>query len=141
MSPRYAARTELNSTVSGTCSKTAVCLYVLTLAVNPFGKVLAQEAGDKGFVLEEIVVTARKFEENLQVTPIAVSAISGDSLRERDLTQITGVAEIAPNVNFSFGGTSSGSGSAAGSASAAIGSRFLAACSVSTSRIRFSRFS
>ena len=65
------------------------------------------------FVLEEIMVTARKIEENLRDTPIAVTVITGDSLRERDLTQISGVADVAPNVNFSFGGTSSGSGSAA----------------------------
>ena len=80
---------------------------------NLFGKAVAQDAGDKGFVLEEIMVTARKIEENLRDTPIAVTVITGDSLRERDLTQISGVADVAPNVNFSFGGTSSGSGSAA----------------------------
>lgn len=67
----------------------------------------------QGFALEEIIVTARKQEESLQDTPISVSAITGNSLNERDITQISGVADIAPNVNFSFAGTSSGSGSAA----------------------------
>ena len=113
MRPELVTKTELNSTVRGAYLKTAVCLCVLTLMPNLFGKAVAQDAGDKGFVLEEIMVTARKIEENLRDTPIAVTVITGDSLRERDLTQISGVADVAPNVNFSFGGTSSGSGSAA----------------------------
>jgi len=68
---------------------------------------------DTGFTLEEITVTARKMEEKLLNAPVAVTAISGMALEERDMTDISAVADIAPNVNFSFGGTSSGSGSAA----------------------------
>ncbi len=70
-------------------------------------------AQSSGFALEEIVVTARKVEEGLQRTPVTITAISGDALAERDLTNIAGVAEMSPNVNFSFGGTTSGSDSAA----------------------------
>lgn len=66
-----------------------------------------------GFELEEIVITARKIEENLQDAPLAVSAMTGESLEERGVEQITAVANIAPNVNFSYGGAVSGSGSAA----------------------------
>jgi len=72
-----------------------------------------QSEDTKGFTLEEITVTARKMEENLLNVPIAVSSISGTALEVRDMTDISAVADIAPNVNFSFGGTSSGSSSAA----------------------------
>ncbi|MCF7980872.1 MAG: TonB-dependent receptor plug domain-containing protein, partial [Pseudomonadales bacterium] len=70
-------------------------------------------ADDAGFTIEEIMVTARKREESLQDAPLAVTALSGQALDERDMTQISAIADIAPNVNFSFSGTSSGSGSAA----------------------------
>jgi iron complex outermembrane receptor protein len=68
---------------------------------------------ERGFTLQEITVTARRTEESLQSTPIAITAISGAELAERGATQIAAVADVAPNVNFSFGGTSSGSSAAA----------------------------
>ncbi len=68
---------------------------------------------ESGFALEEVVVTARKIEENIQDAPLSVTAVTAAMLDERGAEQISAVADIAPNVNFSFGGTSSGSGSAA----------------------------
>ena len=68
---------------------------------------------DRGFTLQEVVVTARRTEESLQSTPIAITAVSAADLAERGATRIDAVADFAPNVNFSFGGTSSGSTSAA----------------------------
>lgn len=63
--------------------------------------------------MEEVVVTARKREERVLDTPIAITAISGAQMEIRGMENITSVGDIAPNVNFSFAGTSSGSGSAA----------------------------
>jgi iron complex outermembrane receptor protein len=48
--------------------------------------------------VEEIVVTARFRSENLQKTPLAISAISAAKLEERGATNILGVASAAPNV-------------------------------------------
>ena len=74
----------------------------------------AQQSNDgKGFALEEIIVTARRVEESLMDTPIAITAISGQMLEDRGAEQISAVANFAPNVNFSFAGTTSGSDSAA----------------------------
>lgn len=70
-------------------------------------------ADESGFAIEEVLVTARKREESLQDAPLAVTAVSGQALDTRDMTQISAIADLSPNVNFSFGGTSSGSGSAA----------------------------
>lgn len=75
--------------------------------------VSAQQSSSSGFALEEVVVTARHVEESLQDTPIAVTAVTGEMLQDRGAEQISAVANIAPNVNFSFAGTSSGSDSAA----------------------------
>lgn len=66
-----------------------------------------------GFSLEEIVVQARRREESLQDTPIAVTAVQGDLLEEMGSADITAIANIAPNVSFSTTGTVSGSTSSA----------------------------
>ncbi len=59
--------------------------------------------------LEEIVVTARKTEENLQKTPLAITALSGDALEIRQVATITDVGAFAPNVNFQSGSAVGGS--------------------------------
>lgn len=103
-----------NLKLGSKCSTAFIALMVGSTFVVP--SVLAEEKSakvSKGFTLEEITVTARKMEENLLNSPVAVTAITGTALTERDMTDISAVADIAPNVNFSFGGTSSGSGSAA----------------------------
>lgn len=50
--------------------------------------------------LEEITITARKFEENLQNTPIAVSAFSGDALVERQVFNTDDLDQVVPNLQF-----------------------------------------
>ncbi|WP_156521655.1 TonB-dependent receptor plug domain-containing protein, partial [Croceicoccus pelagius] len=51
--------------------------------------------------LEEIIVTARKRAENLQETPVAITALTGGMLEERQVTNVAEVAKFAPNVNIS----------------------------------------
>ena len=58
--------------------------------------------------LEEIVVTARKREEPLQETPIAVSAFSANDLEKRSLDNLMDVGAYAPNVNMATGQSGSG---------------------------------
>ncbi|MEM9750388.1 MAG: TonB-dependent receptor [Pseudomonadota bacterium] len=71
------------------------------------------DGAESGSLLDEITVTARRVEEALIDSPVAVTAVTGDELVRNDIAQITGIADQAPNVNFSFAGTSSGSDSAA----------------------------
>jgi iron complex outermembrane receptor protein len=56
-------------------------------------------ARPSGSTLEEIVVTARKREENLQTTPIAITAISAQALEQHHVTTLAKIADIAPNMN------------------------------------------
>lgn len=53
-----------------------------------------------GTQLEEVIVTARRREENLQQTPISVTALSGEALKEKGFTTLSDVAGAAPNVQF-----------------------------------------
>lgn len=50
--------------------------------------------------LGEIVVTATKREQNLQRTPAAITAISGDSLVAQGVVDIRGVQNLVPSVRF-----------------------------------------
>ena len=79
----------------------------LSLAVMPFpGSAFAQDKSadaakdkDKG-TLEEIVVTSRYIEENIQDTPIAITAISAADLEVRDFTSSYEIGYITPNTSF-----------------------------------------
>ncbi|MBB3046975.1 outer membrane receptor protein involved in Fe transport [Litorivivens lipolytica] len=52
----------------------------------------------QGTALEEVIVTARRRAENIQETPIAVSALSGDDLRERGLGNVQDLAKVVPSL-------------------------------------------
>ena len=66
---------------------------LLCLGVPPGA--LAQESG--GVVLEEITVTAERREQSLQDVPIAVTAFSGDMVKEGGITGIGDIALQTPN--------------------------------------------
>lgn len=66
----------------------------------------SEERTSSGFGV--IVVTARKREENLETTPIAISAFTGDTLEKRGAANIADVASFVPNLSI---GTASGGGS------------------------------
>ncbi|GAB5450638.1 MAG: TonB-dependent receptor [Halioglobus sp.] len=71
---------------------------------------LAPLAAQAQAVLEEVVVTARKREETLQETPIAVTALSGSNLQELGLTNISDLRKVVPNVDMYEGNGASGTG-------------------------------
>ena len=50
--------------------------------------------------LTEIIVTARKFEENQQNTPVAVTAFSGAELEQRQIFKTDRLDEVVPNLQF-----------------------------------------
>ncbi|MEL7028875.1 MAG: TonB-dependent receptor, partial [Pseudomonadota bacterium] len=54
---------------------------------------------------DEIIVTARKREENLQDVPISVTALTSQALQQQGITSIREVAELIPGLTFqeSFG--------------------------------------
>lgn len=68
---------------------------------------------DDSSFLDDIVVTARKRVENVQDIPIAITAIPSKTISEKGATDITAIANVAPNVSFSTAGTVSGSSSSA----------------------------
>jgi iron complex outermembrane receptor protein len=60
--------------------------------------VQAQEP--EGYALEEITVTARKVSENLQDTPLAITAFTGDALADRQIFSTDVLDQVVPNLQF-----------------------------------------
>src|SRR5688572_6384473 len=48
--------------------------------------------------LEEIVVTAQRREERLQDVPVAVTALSAEAIERRNLSEVTDLNGLAPNL-------------------------------------------
>lgn len=67
-------------------------------AAPPAQEAAPQAADDSG-ALEDIVVTAQRFAENLQKVPIAVSAISSDMLQSKGIRSTEDLNIVVPSVN------------------------------------------
>lgn len=71
------------------------------------------DQGRQAGALEEVVVTARKREESLQDTPIAISAFSAAALQRQQIASTEDLDQIAPNLQFASYGPLTGNNSAA----------------------------
>ncbi len=75
--------------------------------------IAADEGARKGVAIEEMTVTARKTEEDLQSTPISIAAFSGDGLEDRGMTDVSQIAPFVPNLSFQNNPSFGGAGNAA----------------------------
>jgi iron complex outermembrane receptor protein len=73
----------------------------------------APESDANAETLESIVVTARRREESLQDTPVAVTALSAAALERQQIVNTTDLDKVAPNIQFHSYGTLTGNNSAA----------------------------
>lgn len=72
----------------------------LLAGVSGFGGFSVLALAQDG-VLEEIIVTARKRAENLQETPVAVTALGAEALRNAGVRNLADLNQIAPNIEVS----------------------------------------
>jgi iron complex outermembrane receptor protein len=75
---------------SGLATAGVSCILALAPAVG----------AAQGTALEEITVTARKVQESLQDTPVAVTAFTADDLAARGVTSLDEVGRYTPNMSF-----------------------------------------
>ena len=74
------------------------------LAMTTAGQAVHAQDQDAGeIVMEEMIVTATKREQSLQDVPVAVTALSGDTLDQAFVTSVKDLALLAPSVTFSRG--------------------------------------
>jgi outer membrane receptor protein involved in Fe transport len=60
----------------------------------------AHAANEPGLVIEEVTVTARKFEESLQDAPVSVSAFTASALEAAGLKSISDISNYTPGLYF-----------------------------------------
>ena len=65
----------------------------------------ASEDSAEAMVLDEVIVTARKREETLQESPVAISALSADALKEAGVANTRDLQQAVPGLNFSEQGS------------------------------------
>ena len=61
--------------------------------------------------IETVVVTAEKRAENVQNVPIAITAFTGTTLQDKNITDLHGLSNLTPNVNLDGGAPFSGDSS------------------------------
>src|ERR1700742_1105644 len=82
----------------------------LTCALLPL-HALAEQPPESG--IQEVVVTARKRAENLQDTPISITALTSDTLASRGIDNLAGIAESTPSLVFNTNAPQSGNADSA----------------------------
>ncbi|MBN9504669.1 MAG: TonB-dependent receptor [Altererythrobacter sp.] len=73
----------------------------------------AQDTAESQGGISEIVVTAQFRDQNLQDTPLAITAVDSELMEARSQTNVEQLAQRAPSVQFSAGGQGGGSQTAA----------------------------
>ncbi len=90
-----------------TAKKPLTALLSLVVA-GTAGTVQAQSSGSTSAMLEEIVVTARKREENIQDVPLSINAFGADQIEALKVRDLTNLSVSMPNVAMDDLGTTRG---------------------------------
>jgi iron complex outermembrane receptor protein len=102
-SVRHVLRTRMSLAVAGG-------IVACAAAMPAHGEAVPEDtaADATRAVVEEIVVTARRREERLQDVPVAVQAFGAEQVRQYDITNISNIKVLAPQVSFDRAFTGSG---------------------------------
>ncbi|MCA8896985.1 MAG: TonB-dependent receptor plug domain-containing protein, partial [Amphiplicatus sp.] len=106
MRQRPSSLSVLAAISSGVVAFLGLTLSTATLAQEEEASAPASSGGG----VDQIVVTAEFRETNLQDTPIAITAVTGDMMEARSQTNIFEVAAQAPNVTLKPQGQENGNG-------------------------------
>ncbi|MGA0098953.1 MAG: TonB-dependent receptor [Steroidobacteraceae bacterium] len=86
-----------NECGSSQVSRSVIATLLGSVALGP----AAAQTGPAVISLEEVIVTARKREENLQDIPISIAALSGDLIERQGIDNLRDVGNLIPNLNLS----------------------------------------
>jgi iron complex outermembrane receptor protein len=81
------------------------CAALLSLAGGAFAQQQTAAPGElRGEQLEEVVVTATKRETTVETTPISITAITGQDLQDRGITDMQSIVQSVPGVSMRTSG-------------------------------------
>lgn len=92
------ARSFWKKSRSRTLTKALLVSTTVELALLLAGPALAADADSS--TLEEVIVTARKRVENLQATPVSVTALSGETVKDLNLRNFQDLRGVVPNLEL-----------------------------------------
>ena len=75
-----------------------LCSTAMSFAVNAYAE--PAPVDDNSNTLDEVIVTAQKRISTVQTTPISITAVSGDDLQARGITNFTTLAQSTPGVSL-----------------------------------------
>ena len=76
--------------------KAGGAIIALQTAFAPAVSMGAEESNDN--ILPEVIVSAQRRSENLQSTPLAITAVSAEELRSQNIESLMDIGALAPNV-------------------------------------------
>lgn len=88
------------NTRQGLCTCAAM---ITVVAAMPPGIGLAQEGQPETMAetrVQDIIVTARRTSEKLQITPLAVTALTSDALVRQQIVDVTAIQQAAPSLSM-----------------------------------------
>lgn len=88
--------------------RTAMVLGASALAIGIASPAAAQDDQEKTANSNDIIVTAQFREQNLQDTPLAITAVTAETMEAKSQTNLAQVADSAPNVTLKPQGASFG---------------------------------
>lgn len=79
---------------------TLLCATASSLSLTAYAQSASPPTTDKAKVLGEVVVTSQKRASTVQKTPVSITAVSGDDLQDRGITNFTTLAQSTPGVSL-----------------------------------------
>ena len=91
----------LGGAISGNALAQDERILMAQTGTTPAGIASSGQEAEQGRVLEEILVTARRREENLMEVPMSIQAISADEMQAQGIYNVQFISDFAPNVSLS----------------------------------------
>lgn len=89
----------MKSTVTARTLLAVSASFIALLPSNAYAQAAAPSDADSGGGLEEIVVTAQKRAENVQDVPVAITALSANTLRQMNVTKLADLTSVAVSLS------------------------------------------
>lgn len=89
--------------ISFTSSTALSCAFFTAILSTTSPSAAQNSAAESG--IQDIVVTARKTSENLQTTPVAVTALDSTKLLQQQVVQVSDLQRAAPSLSIGGAGT------------------------------------
>jgi iron complex outermembrane recepter protein len=90
-----------NSTVLAVTCTLGLGTLIAALPLTALHAQTSDAAGADTGSLQEVVVTARRYNENLQQVPLTVTAVTAETIQNNDITNIEDLSSFVPNMKIS----------------------------------------